>query len=740
MNGTTSRILGGFTAAVLLTPLIAPHATVAVTLEQVISREDPKFNCADAVLTVGRDGNVYLGSVVHNGGYILRVGRDGTRKLGGDAVYAMANATANAAGVVASANAHFNHSVTLYDPNLKQFAACNEFLVNDNVGWDAPAHVEAGASGHFYALDQHRLRIVRVSPAGKVVQVYPVPAEAKAYDLRVCEAVEAIYLRGRDGTLRCVGFDGAVRWTQKVSGAFAVDDAGTVCRLGPDGQEKWLARLGTESRLEPAPTATVTTTRDVLVQRGGHAAAAHAESHRLQGRRCTGDARQSCGGNAEPARDVVRRADRRTGQAVVGVGDARRDRFGLARLVQPGDRHVSHAVAGDGDHAGRGPGASRVVVARCALGVWDAAKEEWVFSQYLISDAPIHTHRLVTPVEAAKFRFARPDGAGWPASNLRLAEIVLHGETLGLSHPDAIRNRPVAVLFDERESDLNSVVSPAVGGSFQRGGAFSGGTYIRVEADKISGPAHQPPFGHAVPNWDFEIVEKPEKPGQYRWLQFAYKAIASRTARREPADWRRVARRCGRGRPGRAVQAPGRGLGAEATRREAGHGLDGSAVGFVANGPGCTEGQRLVEGWVSCPLSQPRRRRRPGRVRPDSVGTHAGRSLRQSLGQLPLRPGCRARDRPGVRHGVEALHRRRTRTAHQGAGRRLKLGSAGAAYPDHDRGERPRGLHTSDSNARRSGRQGREGAAGRLQLRGGALVHRFSCCRIAFVNCWLLYT
>ena len=134
---------------------------------KTISREDPKFNCASAVLTVGRDGNVYLSSVVHDGGYILRVSRDGQRKLGGDAVYAMANATANAAGVVASANGHFNHSVNLYDRNFKQFAACNEFLVGDKVGWDAPARVEAGASGDFYGLDQHRLRILRISPAGQ---------------------------------------------------------------------------------------------------------------------------------------------------------------------------------------------------------------------------------------------------------------------------------------------------------------------------------------------------------------------------------------------------------------------------------------------------------------------------------------------------------------------------------------------------------------------------------------------
>ena len=37
-----------------------------------------------------------------------------------------------------------------------------------------------------------------------------------------------------------------------------------------------------------------------------------------------------------------------------------------------------------------------------------------------------------------------------------------------------------------------------------------------------------PPFGHAIPNWDFEIVEHPQ-PGQYRWLQFAWKALSPNT-------------------------------------------------------------------------------------------------------------------------------------------------------------------------------------------------------------------
>ena len=82
------------------------------------------------------------------------------------------------------------------------------------------------------------------------------------------------------------------------------------------------------------------------------------------------------------------------------------------------------------------------------------------------------------------------------------------------------------------------------GGAFQHGGAYNGGSCVRVETDRIIGSGYQPPFGHATPNWDFEIVEKPAKPGQYRWLQFAYKAANPGT---------RAACPCASGRNGRAA-------------------------------------------------------------------------------------------------------------------------------------------------------------------------------------------
>jgi len=162
-----------------------------------------------------------------------------------------------------------------------------------------------------------------------------------------------------------------------------------------------------------------------------------------------------------------------------------------------------------------------------SIDYWDAAKELWVKIQPLRSDSAVHTHMFAKPAEAARFRLALPWGV---CGNTRLAEIVFHGEALGCSHPDVVARRPTAVLFDENESDLRCMVA---GGTehpflFKYEGAFSGGKCLALTGEGTSGPAWQPPFGHVVPNWDFEIVEHPQ-PGQYRWLQFAWKALSPQT-------------------------------------------------------------------------------------------------------------------------------------------------------------------------------------------------------------------
>jgi WD40 repeat protein len=157
---------------------------------------------------------------------------------------------------------------------------------------------------------------------------------------------------------------------------------------------------------------------------------------------------------------------------------------------------------------------------------WDAGKERWMFVQTLLSDAAVHTHQFAKPIEAARFRIVLPKML---CGNLRLGEIVLHGEKLGASHPDVVAKRPVAVLFDEG-NDLAGYLHRA---KMTLEGAYSGNRCLTVQLGEDAyafapWPEGSKVFGHTLPNWDFEIVEEP-KPGQYRHLQFAWKALTPGT-------------------------------------------------------------------------------------------------------------------------------------------------------------------------------------------------------------------
>jgi outer membrane protein assembly factor BamB len=157
---------------------------------------------------------------------------------------------------------------------------------------------------------------------------------------------------------------------------------------------------------------------------------------------------------------------------------------------------------------------------------WDEARHAWVPVQTLLSDAPIHTHKFARPVEGRRFRLVMPFGL---VGNLRLAEIVLHGEVLGSSHPDVRARRPVAVLFDEGDELKKWDARPTeLGEPLQFSGAYSGNCCLVLKTEGSLFPEGKPPFGSALPNWDFEITERPE-PGQYRYLQFACKATGPET-------------------------------------------------------------------------------------------------------------------------------------------------------------------------------------------------------------------
>ncbi|MFO0967197.1 MAG: hypothetical protein U0793_16660 [Gemmataceae bacterium] len=169
-------------------------AAPAVELKQVISREHPAFNIEKCQLTIGRDGKVYLFS----SDYVLRIDRDGSGKRGAKVTYALMGAAANKEGTIATANAHFDHSVHMVGADFNEFGKVSDFLVNDKVEWQAPCDIQAGEKD-FYALDQNRNRIVRVGVPDQLVTTYSLAGlgddlTRKLAHFRVWEAGSRFYI------------------------------------------------------------------------------------------------------------------------------------------------------------------------------------------------------------------------------------------------------------------------------------------------------------------------------------------------------------------------------------------------------------------------------------------------------------------------------------------------------------------------------------------------------------------
>ena len=240
-----TRIWRSATLAIAI--MSAAGLAAAASLEQIVSREHPDFHVANARLTVGRDGLVYLSS----GKYLLRLRPDGTGRSDADTMhYASNGIAANRDGLTVEAQGHFAHTAAIFDAGFRRVAGFAE-LNNEN--FDAPQCVQAGPSGDFYACDGRAWRIVRLSPAGRVVAVYPLPkspddARRITDQFRVAEAAQLMALCGYGQPIRLVGFDGTVRATLPQRGVFDVDDQGNtyvlphrhsdvVTKFGPDGKK-----------------------------------------------------------------------------------------------------------------------------------------------------------------------------------------------------------------------------------------------------------------------------------------------------------------------------------------------------------------------------------------------------------------------------------------------------------------------------------------------------------------------
>ena len=149
--------------------------------------------------------------------------------------------------------------MAIYDKEFQKTLAVTDFLVSDQVGWDAPAGVEAGAGGDFYGLDQHRDRILQINADGKIVRAYALPHVDKcpAQAFRVCEKAQAFYVVywGKP-EVQCLGFDGKVKWERSLgvssntyegdNGGFDVDPDGVLYTIS--SQDTVLRKTGLDGK------------------------------------------------------------------------------------------------------------------------------------------------------------------------------------------------------------------------------------------------------------------------------------------------------------------------------------------------------------------------------------------------------------------------------------------------------------------------------------------------------------
>ncbi|MGA6225075.1 WD40 repeat domain-containing protein [Streptomyces umbrinus] len=161
---------------------------------------------------------------------------------------------------------------------------------------------------------------------------------------------------------------------------------------------------------------------------------------------------------------------------------------------------------------------------------WDTRAGLWKDGPKLLSDAgAVHTHTF-EPLFSSRFRLRTTGGGVWPVGNIRLGELVFHGTVVGNSHRDVLEGNELAVLFDDRDDDVRDIVEDSTAADIQIGGAAVGTRCLRLKKAMERYPTSRAPFGHAMHDWDFRIVENPGAPGEYRYLQFAWKALSPATS------------------------------------------------------------------------------------------------------------------------------------------------------------------------------------------------------------------
>jgi hypothetical protein len=222
---------------------------------QAAEAAPPRFDNTRALLSLGQDGQIYLTSTA--GDSILHCNRDGSKVIAGKTGPALVGATANQSGLMAGAHAHFSRNVTLYDSD---YNPVGRFSRLGDYNFTAPAGVESGPSGDFYALDQGRDQVIRFHADGVRAAIYQIPHqefEDKRFGFltrfRVCEQTKSLYVVNWQ-SLRCFSTEGTefrftprLKWELKQPqtvmnlsysyGGMAVDEKGILYLIPPFNEE-----------------------------------------------------------------------------------------------------------------------------------------------------------------------------------------------------------------------------------------------------------------------------------------------------------------------------------------------------------------------------------------------------------------------------------------------------------------------------------------------------------------------
>ena len=161
------------------------------------------------------------------------------------------------------------------------------------------------------------------------------------------------------------------------------------------------------------------------------------------------------------------------------------------------------------------------------LDYWNPATQAWVTGPALLSDAATHSHTINPPIQTARVRITLPNIS---PINPRLGEVVLEGSLLGCSQADVVAGNNTCTLFDENTFPFQAFGDNRLEGggwNFQYSDAYSGAMcLVKTDTNLVYAEwDNSGPFTYQIPDWNMAITQTPQNANEYRYLQFAWKAV-----------------------------------------------------------------------------------------------------------------------------------------------------------------------------------------------------------------------